>query len=237
MHIVTLVSIALVALAIGLFVSAFLPPRLSRKLGFRIGAFSIIALLVIGNVACTAAWLAAVSAMLPSIEALATAVLAFVAGLQGKSISEATAAAIARIGADIKGEIVNGQVLIADFQTSQDTALLGKISAVFQGILASFQSILANASITDAATVSKLTQLVGFAIAAVTAVLGLIPLVSAEYSRTHVDLAEAQHADKQAASLIAHHHKALQEGYAVWHSEKTGIEAVDEAVAACPATV
>jgi uncharacterized protein (DUF697 family) len=164
------------ALLVGLAVSFSPASRIIKRhpgLPILFACLAVVSLLT----GCTAAWLGAVSAMLPSIVTLVEAIVAFATGLSGKTVSVATLNFIQKVALDIKGEITNAQTLIAAYKNSPDNSTLGSLTAVFNSIVANLGSILSNANITDSATVGKLTQLVGLGVAAVQAVLGLIPLV------------------------------------------------------------
>lgn len=192
------------------------------------------------STACTAAWLSAVSAMIPSIETLTSAIIAFIVGLEGKTVSAATAAFVQKVGNDIQAEILNAQTLIAAYKSSPSTTSLGKISEVFSAIVASLGSILSNANVTDVSTVSKIQQLVGLAVAAIQAVLGMIPLVinaTEKYAQKKIDAADVRHADGAAASLISNRHQELTEGYKLIRDTPSGSAEVDAVLATLPATI
>lgn len=189
-------------------------------------------------VGCQAAWLSAVSAMLPSIETLVTSIIAFAAGLEGKTVSAATLAAISKIGADVKGQIGTAQTLIASYQTDNNPTTLGKISDIFTAAVASLGTILANLNITDLATTSKITQLVGLGVAAIQAVLGLIPLVHttmAKYQSKQVSDDDVKHADTQAAAVVNLHNNQLKNSYRIIITTPSGNSDVDAVLHTVPA--
>lgn len=190
-----------------------------------------VALFVCG---CTAAWLGAVSALLPSLEAAVSAVIALVMGLEGKTVPVSTSAAIQKIGSDIAAEITQVQTLIADFKASASTGLLSQIQAVLQGILTNLADILSGANVVDSATVSKITALVGLAVAAAQAIIGLVPLVAKAMTSGASDaVLEAQ--DKEAAAHIGNVHKGLQEAYSVIRNTPTESADVNTALESLPA--
>lgn len=194
------------------------------------------AILLVATLAsgCSAAWLGAVSALLPALEAAVTAAVAFVAALEGKTVSASVTAAIQKIGADIAGEITNVQQLIASYQANASTGTLSQIQAVFQSIVVNLGSILTNAQITDSATTSKLTQLVGLAVAAAQAILGFIPLVSAKLSQPGVTREELEADDKVATQHVKQVEEGLKTAYQAFVTEKTGQVDVDAALAKLP---
>jgi hypothetical protein len=163
-------------------------------------------------VGCSAAWLGAVSALLPALEAAVSAAISFIVALEGKTVPPSVSAAIQKIGTDIATQITNVQALIASYQNAASTGLLSQIQAVFQGILTNLSSILSGFNVTDASTIAKLTQLVGLAVAAVQAILGLIPLVQARLA-AGATKAELEADDKFAAGQVKSFEKGLKEGY------------------------
>lgn len=164
-------------------------------------------------IGCSAAWLGAVSNLLPFVESAVSAAIAFVLALEGKTVPANVSAAIQKIGDDIATEITNVQTLIATYKASASTTLLGEIQAVFQGILANLSSILSGFQVTDSTTVAKLGQLVGLAVAAVQAILALIPLVQAKLATPGVTREELEADDQFAADQVKNVEKGLKEGY------------------------
>lgn len=188
-------------------------------------------------VGCSAAWLGAVDGLLPALSAAVEAVVAFLAALEGKTVSTAFLNAVQKIQQDIAAQITNVQTLIADFKnaaTGAQGSILAQIQAVLQGILTNLGSILSGANITDSATVSKLTALVGLAVAAAQAIFGLIPLVSAAISSgASRDVLEAQ--DHEAAAHVENAHKGLQSAYKIIRDTPTENADVNTALGALPA--
>jgi ABC-type multidrug transport system fused ATPase/permease subunit len=140
--------------------------------------FVALCTMVILTTGCTATWISAIGAALPSLSALVTAIATFIAALSGKTVTTAVSNAIAKITADIQTQITNAQTLISAYKNSANQTLVGEISAVLNAIVANLSSILTGANITDAATVGKLAQLVGLGVAAIQAVIALIPLLT-----------------------------------------------------------
>lgn len=182
---------------------------------------------------CTAAWLSAVNSLLPALQTAVSAVVAFIAALEGKTVSTAFVDAAKRVQADVAASITNAQTLIGDFQKTASTGLLSQIQAVFQGIVDNLNSILTGLSITDSATVNKLTALVGLAVAAAQSIVALIPVVYAklESGASHAAL-EAE--DKVASNAIGEAHKLLKSTYHAIVSEPTESEPVNAALSVLP---
>ena len=203
-----------------------------RKFAFLFG-LSQAALFLVG---CTAAWLSAVSSMLPSLEAAVAALVTFVLSLEGKTVSPTLSATIKKIGDDIAAEIANVQTLIADFKANASTGYLSQIQAVFQGIISNLGSILSAASVSDTATVSKITQFVGLAVAAAQAILALLPL-AIHKMQSGASMAELQREDKVGALAVNNADKALKETYVAILADKTENVAVNEALDALPRSI
>jgi len=185
---------------------------------------------------CSAAWLSAVSALLPALDIAVGAALSFVVALEGKTVPASMSAAIQKIFADVKAQIVNAQTLIADYQNAASTGVLSQIQAVFQGIVTNLNSILAAFNVTNSAAVTKFTQLVTLCVSAVTAIIGVIPIVAAKLtSGATAQQLEAE--DKEAAVHIKAGEKMYKEAYHVIVSTPTGDPDVNAALAALPQNV
>jgi hypothetical protein len=185
------------------------------------------------TVACSAAWLASLSSMLPILETLVTAAISFVAALSGSTVSPAITAAIKKIGDDVAAEIKNVQDLVAVYQANASTGTLSQIEAVMQSIVASLGNILAAFQVTDPTTVSKLTQLVALAIAAAQAIVALIPLVAAKLTSGE-PVKQLESDDKLAAGTLNNFVKGMKSTYVQIVTEKTGNAPVDKALASLP---
>jgi hypothetical protein len=209
-------------------------PRFSwRKFG--ISFLFVYAVLLIATMAsgCSAAWLGAVGALMPALEAAVSAAVAFVMALEGKTVPASVTAAIQKIGSDVAAEIAEVQQLIAAYQAAASTGTLSQIQAVMQAIISNLTGILSAGGITDSSTVGKLTALVGLAIAAANAVIGLIPLVtSALSSSASREVLEAQ--DKEAAAYVDSAHKALQAAYVTIRTTATPNTDVNSALSVLP---
>jgi hypothetical protein len=188
---------------------------------------------------CSVSWIGAIKSLMPAIQLAISAVFSFIASLEGKTIPVSVTAAIAKIEADVTASLQNVQTILAAITSNPDATTLQKIEAVFQAIVSSMNSILAGLSITDSSTVGKITSLIGLAIAAVEAVLGLIPLAM---KANTLSTTEQVHADKAATVSIKNTHKVLQQSYhAVVSNEdgKTPTQSaeVNLALAALPQTL
>lgn len=182
---------------------------------------------------CSAAWLGAVGALLPTLETLVSAAIAFVMALEGKTVPASVTAKIQQIGQDIAAEITNVQQLITVYKNAASTGTLSQIQAVFQAIVANLGNILSAFQVTDSATVGKFTQLVGLAVAAAQAILALIPLVIGKLA-SNAPKAELEAEDKLAASSVNNVTSGLKTAYVQVISEKTASADVNTALATLP---
>ena len=171
---------------------------------------------------CTSTWITAVGAALPTLSALVTAIATFIAALAGKTVAQNVSDAIAKITADVQAQITNVQAIIAAYKASPDPTLLGEIKTVLNAVLANLSSILTDFSIVDSSTVSKLAQLVGLGVAAVQAILALVPLLSPAKTAT---LTEDE------AKTLELHHSAFKATYNHIRTTVTGETDVDAALA------
>jgi|HubBroStandDraft_3_1064219.scaffolds.fasta_scaffold242943_2 hypothetical protein len=185
---------------------------------------------------CTAAWLTAISAMLPAIEAAVAAILSLVMSLEGKTVPAGFVATVQKIESDITAEIANIQSLVAAYKAAASTGLISQIEAVFQAVLANIQSILNDASITDSATVTKIAQFVGLAVAAVQAILAFFPAASAKMLAS-ASKSDLKLLDKQAADAINSAHKQMQANYQVVVTATTANSDVNAALKMLPTTL
>jgi hypothetical protein len=170
--------------------------------------------LVLFTAGCSAAWITSVQALLPSLATIISSILAFAAGLAGKTVSAATLAKVQTLEGDISTELTDASAVITAYKSSQDQSLLGKLAAVFSNVVGSLQSILRGLDITDTATLSKLTELIDLAIGVAQAIIALIPQVLATLAhRVSLTRDALTAADKAAALHIDNFHKAVCQNY------------------------
>ncbi len=175
---------------------------------------------------CTSTWITAVGAALPTLSALVTAIATFIAALAGKTVAQNVSDAIAKITADVQAQITNVQAIIAAYKATPNPTLLGEISAVLNAILANLASILTGFSIVDSSTVARLAQLVGLGVAAVLAILALVPLLVPGPGVGGIpELSEAQ---KKTLGL---HQSAFKATYNTIRTAPSGSVEVDAALA------
>jgi hypothetical protein len=187
--------------------------------------------------ACTSAWLTSVSAMLPAISAVVSAIAAFVGSLQGKTISANFYAAVQKWQQNISTEIANVQNIIAQLKAQTTPTLISDLQTAMSAISSEFQSILNAADVTDTATVAKLTQFLGLGIAAINAVLALIPSVLSALNKPQPSQKELAQYDKLGAHATTAALKTMQETYAVILTEHTDNADVNAALDALPRSI
>jgi uncharacterized membrane protein len=178
--------------------------------------------LVLFNAGCTAAWLSGISALLPSILALATAVFDFLKALKSGLVPANALARVQEIVGDIGTEINNAQEAIAAYTQATVTDVIGKLNVVFQNILTNLQSILGGLNITDSATLAKVTSLIGLAVAAAQAVLGMIPIVNSVVANaSKYSEHDLKALDAQASDHFKNFHKGIRDAYHDWVTTPT----------------
>ena len=186
---------------------------------------------------CSAAFLGAISALIPALEAAISAAVAFVVALEGKTVSASVSATIQAWGTKVQGLISNLQAIITAAAGQSSAGVIAQIQAAMQAILSAITSILPEFNVTDSATVSKFTELLGLAVAAVQAILGFIPLVQAKLATPGITDEQLEAEDQVAKTHINNAHKTLRETYKVIRDEQTASVDVNEALTAMPASL
>jgi hypothetical protein len=170
---------------------------------------------------CSAAFLGAISGLLPGLAAAIEAAVTFVASLEGKTVSPTLNTKVQQWGTNIAGLISNLQTIIAAAKGATATTVISQIQAVLQSILSNMSSILSDFNVTDSATVSKFTSLVGLGVALVQTILGLIPIAQATMARASVTAEQLKAEDSEATTHIKAAHKGMQEAYKVIRNTAT----------------
>jgi hypothetical protein len=186
---------------------------------------------------CSAAFLGAISALIPALEAAISAAVAFVTALNGKTISASVTSAIQAWGTKVQGLIANLQSIITAAQGQSSAGVIAEIQAAMQAILSAITSILPEFNVTDSATVSKFTELLGLGVAAVQAILGFIPLVQAKLATPGITNEQLAAEDQVAKVHINNAHKVLQSTYKVIRDEQTASVDVNAALTTMPASL
>lgn len=205
------------------------------KLNFRKFFF----LLLILNIAvfaggCTAAWLTAVSGLLPGILAAVNAVVAFVAALEGKTVPAGLAAKFQQWETNIANLVSQAQAIVAQIQQNATATVLQQFQGVMSAITSNLGSILTDLNVTDSSTVAKITGFVQLAIAAASAVLSLIPMA---ISKLGAPQAELRHYDAMGASAVNGAVKVMKETYHAIVTTPTENEEVNAALTTLPQSI
>ena len=183
---------------------------------------------------CAASWIGAIQALMPAISAAISAIFALIGALEGKTIPASVQAFVAKLEADVSTELSNVSNILATINANPTSTVLQQIEAVFNTIITNISSILGGLNVTDSSTIAKITNLVGLAVAAVEAVLALLPLAAKAESLSE---AEQVHADKAVATSITNTHKVLQSTYHVVVTTPSENVDVNLALAALPQTL
>jgi hypothetical protein len=179
-------------------------------------------------------WVGAIQALMPAISAAISAIFAFIGALQGKTIPASVQAFVTKLEADISTELTNVGQILSTISTNASQTVLQQIEAVFQSIIANLNSILSGLNVSDSSTIAKITNFVGLAVAAVEAVLALIPLAMKAQS---LSAPEKLQADKAATGSLKNTHKVLQSTYHEVVTTPTENVDVNTALAALPQTL
>jgi hypothetical protein len=185
---------------------------------------------------CTAAWLGAISTLLPTIGAVVNAIVAFVAALEGKTVSASTLAAVQKWETNVMTEINAAEALIAAAKQSAGPSIIAEIQAAMQSILSQFNSILSGVDVTDSSTIAKLTQFVALGVAAINAVLSLIPMALAKI-KAGAPEDELRQYDRLGADAVKNATKTMRETYAAIRSEHTPSADVNAALDSLPKSI
>jgi ABC-type multidrug transport system fused ATPase/permease subunit len=188
---------------------------------------------------CNAAWVAtATNVLLPALKVAIMAIATFVTTLNGKTLTQSFVNAVNKVTTDAVATIGNVMTLVGEFATDPSPTLLGKISDLLTALVSSLSQIMTGVSISDPATVSKLTMLISLAVAAAQAVLAIIPVVQTAMP------ALATMSDAQKLSLssrtdkrLKNAHQELADEYEAIRTEPTANADVNAALAALPATL
>lgn len=189
---------------------------------------------------CTSTWITAVSGLLPAISAIVNAVVAFIAQLEGKTVSADVYAAIEKWQANIASELSNVSTILADIQKAATSGLIAQLQGGMQVVLTEFNSILSGLDITDSDTVAKLTQFVSLGIAAVNAVLALIPAITAVMAKVEagsLPKSVLAKADAIGGSLVKVTLNTVKETYATILSSYTDNAEVNAALDTLPRSI
>jgi hypothetical protein len=183
---------------------------------------------------CTSAWIKATNSALFGLDSLIAAILAFVGALEGRTISKELADKIRVWTSNVQTSIANVRDRMAAFAKDKSTLVLGQVRAVIEVLIAQLNSILvAITAITDAATFSKLKELVSLAIGTAQAILAMLPSVAAAIdAKVPRDILEKE--DENAGALVDKSLIELEEDYEAIIKDKTTNPTVNHALDEMP---
>ena len=176
------------------------------------------------------------SGLLPAIAAVVQAVMAFVVALQGKTVSAAFTAAIQKWQQNVATEIANAQGILVALKQNVSTSLISQFQVVMQAVLSEFNSLLTGVDITDSSTIAKLTEFVGLGIAAINAILALIPLALSKL-QSGASQEELKHYDNLAANATKTAVATMKETYVAILAEHTTNADVNAALDGLPRSI
>lgn len=184
---------------------------------------------------CTASWIGAINALLPALGTAVEAIAEFIAGLEGKTLSAEFVAGVNKIIADIQTELQNLSTVLASITGTVTETVTQQIETILNAVVTNLGSILSGANITDSATVTKLTQLIGIGVSAVEAILALIPVLLARLQATPApDEKELGALDQSATHNFHHIHDGLKSAYRVIIDNPTDSADVNATLKALP---
>jgi len=182
---------------------------------------------------CSAAWIGALQGMIPAIETIVNAAVAFIVALEGKTVSPTFSAAVQKWGSQISDLLTQLSALASSAAKSASTTVVTQIQSVMQTLSTTIGSILQDVDVTDPSTTSKFEQFVQLAIGAVGAVLAFIPLAVARIQAA-TSSADLEATDKDAKDTIDHCHKAAKTTYHAIVTQPTTQLDVNSALSTLP---
>jgi hypothetical protein len=192
--------------------------------------------LVLCSAGCASAWIRSVDSLLPGIVAVINAVFVFAAALLGKTVSQEVFDAIQGWRDSLLDQLANAKEILAAIKNDAQAVLLKQFLAVMEAIREQLQSILQGLAISDSVTLTKITQLVGLAIAAVRAIDALIPVAVTKLEE-HASDKELEQYDALAAKGTSEAVRAMREAYSHIRLEQTKNPEVNAALEAMPETL
>jgi len=176
-----------------------------------------------------------ISGLLPGLGAAFMAAVSFIKSLEGKTVPADLSAKVQQWGSNIAGFIANIQTIIAAAAGKASAGVIAQIQAVMQQIESSTSSILSEFNVTDSATVSKFTSLVGLGVSLVMTILGLFGVATKLVNREGVTDDQLKAEAAEAEAHVKNAHKAMQDGYKIVRNTATSNADVNAALAALPA--
>jgi hypothetical protein len=172
---------------------------------------------------------------MPAISAAISAIFSFILALEGKTIPPTSSDFVKKIQAEITAGLAAVSQILSTIAQNAGQPVLQQIEAAFQSIVTNLNSLLAGLNVTDNPTITKIEKFIEIAVAAIEAVLVLIPLAAVKVKG--LSIVQEQRADKAATLSIKNAHKVLQADYHEAVTTQTQSVDVNEALAALPQTL
>ncbi len=179
--------------------------------------------------ACSTAWIGEAEQIVEALIPGTANLVALVAALQGTSVSAADLQTIQNAGAQAGADLQLMQSLITQYQKADAAAqpgLLNQIQARLSAVQSTLNGLLPALHIEDAATLAKITAVVGILLSEVESVAAIVPLVNASASPEMMTMAAKQ--VKKQPPLTA---SEFVVSYNATMTAKTGEAALDHATA------
>ena len=188
---------------------------------------NVIVFTVLFTAGCTAAWIQAYPLFVAAAQAALTAIGAFIGAL---SLSDEQKALVQKIIADVIAQLGNSVSILQAAAGNVTSGVIAEIEAILQAVLPMVQQILQALSINNPTTLGKLTNLVNLAIAAIEAVLALLPTVKVALPRlATMSDDEKEVLDEAVTKQIKAAHKTIRVRYKA-AQQMTGDPDTDEAI-------
>jgi hypothetical protein len=148
-------------------------------------AKALLALVLCGTMmwtACSTAWIGQAEEIVAALIPAAANVVTLVAALQGKSVSATDMQLIQTAGAQAGADLQLVSSLIAAYQKADaatQPGILNQIESAINAVQANLQGLLPALHITDTATQTKITAVVGIVLSEVQSLAAILPLVKA----------------------------------------------------------
>jgi hypothetical protein len=179
--------------------------------------------------ACSTAWIGEAEQIVAALIPATANLVALVAALQGKSVSEADLATIQSAGSQAGADLQLMRSLIMQYQAADAAAqpgLLNQIQTAMGAAQSTLNALLPALHIKDAATQTKIAAVIGILLSEVESVAAIVPLVSAGASPGMMEMATKQ--VKKQPPLSANEFAA---SYNATMTAKTGNAELDDAAA------
>jgi hypothetical protein len=145
--------------------------------------------------ACSTAWIGEAEQIVAALIPATANLVALVATLQGKNVSEADLQMIQSAGSQAGADLQLMQSLITQYQkadAASQPGLLNQIQASMTAVQSTLNGLLPALHIKDAATQTKITAVIGILLSEVESVAAIVPLVNSSASPGMMAMAAKQ---------------------------------------------